>query len=94
MKAHIIPIAGEPLRAYVRSRSRPAEIWHLTDLEEYDLNGFCSCETFAFRMQPALERGERGEHLQCWHIRAARRYVLDTLLAQIAAARRRAGRAA
>src|SRR5437773_724807 len=76
------PIAGELFRFHVRSRSRPGEAW-LVDIEEYDFNGFCSCETFIFRMQPLLERGERGPHLRCYHLNVARMFLLDELLKRI-----------
>ena len=43
------------LRALVQSASEP-DSPHLTDLEEYDGNGQCSCEDFQKRKQPFLER--------------------------------------
>jgi hypothetical protein len=84
---HIIEIPGEVLRVLVKSRSRP-KVLHLVDVETSE----CSCENWVFRIGPALARGEKAR--PCWHLNEARNFVLDRLLAQIAAERRRAGRCA
>jgi hypothetical protein len=82
---HIIEIPGEVLRVLVKSRSRP-KVLHLVDVED----GACSCEWHTFNVGPALARGEKPR--PCWHLSEARDFILDRLLAQIAAERRRAGR--
>ncbi len=77
----VIPIAGEGLRFLVRSRSRP-QIRLLVDLAENDCRGWCACEDHAFRILPALNRGE--EITMCWHVRKAREWLLDQMLPKLA----------
>lgn len=81
-RSRVEPITGEPFRFHVQSRTR-TEVMHLVDIEENDFHGQCSCESFAFRMQPLLDRGERGDHLRCSHLNAARMFLLDVLLERI-----------
>jgi hypothetical protein len=84
---HVIPIEGEYLRVFVASRSIPGMVY-LVDVETSE----CGCPHHQFRVAPALARGEKVR--PCWHLNEARNFILDRLLAQIAAARRRAGRCA
>jgi len=83
----VFPIAGEGLCFTVRSRSRP-RLEHRVELEAYDFNAKCGCESFEFHMEGKLKRGERdsiGDRYRCPHIRAARNWLLDRrLLPQIA----------
>ena len=79
MSKTVEPIPGEPFRFHVQSRSRPG-LKFLVDLEELDQNGICGCERFEFFMRPKLDKGERGQHLRCWHIEQARDYFLDATL--------------
>jgi hypothetical protein len=80
---HVIPIEGEWMRVFVQSRSRP-KILHLVDVEDGD----CGCEDAEF--DGPRKRGE----IECYHLTQARKFVTKRILAQIAAARRRAGRCA
>jgi hypothetical protein len=80
--SEVIPISGEPLRFHVASRSRKTV--HLVDLEEYDMNGACSCEHFAFTLQPLLESGAKNRNTRCYHIQRARDYLCDKILRQVA----------
>jgi len=59
-------VAGEPGRYYVASANGPV----LVDICALKGNGWCGCEDFAFRHQPAWQRGEPGRH-RCKHIIAA-----------------------
>ena len=83
----VFPIVGEPLCFNVRSRSRP-RLEHRVELEPYNFNGACSCESFEFHMEGVLKRGERdstGNRYRCPHIQACRNWLLDQkLLPQIA----------
>jgi hypothetical protein len=73
----IEPVPGEPFRVHVQSESRP-EITFLVDLQANALNGWCSCEDFQARC------GERGTKTRCKHIRAARDWLLDQFLTELA----------
>lgn len=72
----VTPIEGEPLRFRVASRSR-RHVWFIVDVEE----NACSCEQHEFRIAPALSRGEYVP--RCFHLRAARNYLLDKMIAQL-----------
>ncbi len=83
---HVHPIAGETLRYLVNSRSHRGEQW-LVDLGAYWGHGRCDCPDFRTRYNPNLREGERpAEHLECWHIKQARRYsaieVAQVIIAQ------------
>lgn len=58
--------------------------WHLVDIAEFNGNGFCGCEFFAFRQQPLLTRATPAEQgmgkWRCKHIVAARDFALDVAL--------------
>ena len=77
---HPIRFHSDKGRWLVPSQSQP-NFPVLVDMDEYDGVGWCCCEDFQFRKQPALERGEHLKaHLivsmgmleifQCRHIRA------------------------
>ena len=76
MKESVRRVAGEPWRYFVESSRGPV----LVDLCALKGNGWCGCEDFGFRHQPAWERGEAGAH-RCKHIMAAREWELDAALA-------------
>ena len=81
------PSTFEPLRFYVPSRTIP-EHFQLVDLEEFNGNGFCSCEHFQYRLMPHLSRGSRRDEVfRCWHIRQARLYLADLVTDQFIAQR-------
>jgi hypothetical protein len=80
MPHEVEPVAGEAWRFHVRSR-RGDQPPHLVDLSEYDGNGKCNCDHFAFRFSPALERGINDDWLRCYHILRARGFVLNTIIA-------------
>jgi hypothetical protein len=68
------PVAGEPLRYMVRSRTRRGQKF-LVDLGEWGAHGICSCEHFEYRLLPQL-RADRDAgavlvYRRCWHIRQA-----------------------
>ncbi len=72
---HVHPVAGETLRYLVNSRSHRGEKW-LVDLGAYWGHGRCMCPDFCTRHNPNLREGEMpAEHLECWHIKQARRYI-------------------
>lgn len=48
------------MRFTIASRSRP-NATHMVDLDCYSLNGMCSCEHFAFNLQPLLAKGINAE---------------------------------
>jgi hypothetical protein len=71
--------------------------FHRVDISAYGLNGWCSCEFFAFSLGPKLDKlgkAERGAGLyRCHHIWAARDFALDlSLKAHEAKAHRKFGR--
>lgn len=74
------------LRYLVESRSRVG-VSHVVELDLYDGNGGCSCEAFGFNLGPMLKAGAtdfEGDSLRCEHIKAARRKLLDDIIAQVA----------
>jgi hypothetical protein len=81
------PIAREPLRFWVVSRSR-GKVEHLVDLEENGFNGKCSCELYQFKIAPRLreERTSRetSMRLRCWHIRRAMFYLAELTMRTMA----------
>lgn len=78
----VSPVAGEPLRYYVKSRSR-TKVIHLVDLTGHDGNGECSCERFGFAMAPNLAKGiAPGLRTECAHIQIAKRYLAAQVIRQ------------
>lgn len=75
----VTPIAGEPLRFHVNSRT-VVDLRYLVDLEEYGFNGFCGCADFDFRKRPLAQGGSKA---RCWHIRQAREFFVDEMLKRI-----------
>jgi len=76
----VTPIAGEPLRFHVNSRT-VVDLRYLVDLEEYGFNGFCGCADFDFRKRPLAQSGSKA---RCWHIRQAREFFIDDILKKLA----------
>lgn len=66
----------------VQSESEPRS-QHVVDLLENDGRGACSCKDFQTRRWPVIRDGGRAT---CKHMRAAREYFLDDLLARMAVA--------
>jgi hypothetical protein len=67
----VAPVAGEPRRFFVASRTPGIEPY-LVDLDEYRGNGWCGCQDFEFRRQPHLERGAKAGHAtRCFHVQQA-----------------------
>ena len=57
------------------------------DLEENNLNGFCSCAHFRCRIQPQLNKGiPPSVTTRCRHINAVREKIADTVIRQLAEA--------
>jgi hypothetical protein len=75
------------LRYLVESRSR-AGVTYVVELDLYELNGGCTCEHFNFRLEPMLKKGvtdaKNTDALRCAHIVAARRKLVDDIIAQVA----------
>ena len=70
-------------RMWVRSRTDP---WkeYLVDLVEYDGNGACTCDDFAFRKAPMLERGfGKLGRIECWHIKQAKRFFAEIAIMSV-----------
>ena len=74
-----------PLRLFVASNSR-AKLEHLVELDAFDGIGQCKCEDFLYRCEPELKQGLRNlpELRRCRHIKEARDFVLDKIIATIA----------
>jgi hypothetical protein len=71
------------MRFWIRSRTSPDP--HLVDLQEYNLNGFCSCQDFEFRRQPKLPAdADNPDATRCRHIRAVREWLLNRVLFDVA----------
>lgn len=79
MNPIVQPIPGEQGRCYVFSRTEEG-VKYLVDVFEYRGVGKCDCPQFRFRMQPRLEDGATGRHLQCWHIREAKLAFADQMI--------------
>jgi len=83
---HVRPVAGEPLRYWVRSRSNPGQEY-LVDLEECGFNGACGCPQFQIRLMKQL-RNDRHEiknpkerpRRRCWHIAEALKFHGELLV--------------
>lgn len=78
----LLRINGEALRFHVLSRTNLA-VRYLVDLESFNFNGECGCEDFEFRHAPVLCRQVKpvpSDRTRCYHIRAARNWILDTRL--------------
>lgn len=73
--AKVVQIEGELFRFYVRSANGGGE--YLVDIEERKFQGECSCPHYTCRLAPKIAQGERGSHLRCKHIQAARDFALD-----------------
>jgi len=69
-----------PLRFLVASDTQP-DVSHLVDLSEHEGRGRCSCQHFEFRIAPNIEAGL--PHEKCKHIRAAREYLADAVIAKL-----------
>ena len=71
----VIPVAHEPGRFHVQSRSR-SDVLHLVDLMEGPF-GTCSCEQFQFRIGPKqLEPGHRVSTASlCWHLKVVLGFI-------------------
>lgn len=70
----------------VHSRSRPGQK-HEVDLEAYSWNGMCACENFHFAHGKDLEHGAKpSDDLRCYHILAARSYVMEEIFPKLAKA--------
>ncbi len=78
----VIKIEGEVFRYYVHSVNGGGD--YLVDLEENDFQGECSCPHFTCRLGPRISDRERGPHLRCKHIIAARDFAFDELGRMIA----------
>lgn len=85
-------INGEPLRFHVTSQTR-SERLHLVDLEEWGGFGVCSCETFTYRTQPKVFKGEKkkGYGTDCKHIIAAKVFFAQKIVREIIQVRKEAG---
>ena len=80
----VMPVEGEHLRFYVRSRTEPGQRY-LVDLQEHDFNGQCGCEDFLYRCGPKLKgKFTPGDVTRCWHIRQARAFICDKFLPKLA----------
>ncbi len=75
---------GEPFRFLVQSESGREPL--TVDLQALDFNGWCGCEDFEARRGKVLRenKNERSPASRCKHIQAARDWLLDTLMEQIA----------
>ncbi len=86
----VFPIAGEPLRFHVRSRSNPAHK-HLVDLGCYEhkkrpgiFNGQCACEDFAFHLKKLLDAGAfPNDKTRCWHIKQAVKFLAEYTVSKL-----------
>ena len=80
------PIAGEALRYYVESWSRP-KLPYLVDLAENHGNGACSCTDFITRRQIAIRAGSPlfTRETSCRHCIAARKHFTIQTLTHAAA---------
>ena len=85
---HVEPIPGEPMRFFVRSRSRKTP-W-LVDIDEYDGTGQCRCEDFTCNQEPFLNGKKASEghspDRRCFHIKVAieYRHLLDVFSRKLA----------
>lgn len=50
------------LRYIVTSRTRPG-VKHLVELEHYNFNGICSCESFTMNLEKYLKKGMTAEYV-------------------------------
>lgn len=85
----------EPLRFLIKSRSRLSVV-HVVDLEEYWHSGWCTCEEFAFRIEPLLRRRiiePCTDRAWCSHIREAREVVAEAAINAVAKHRAHSRRA-
>ena len=82
----VTPIPGEVLRFHVASRTY-GDVSYMVDLAAFKFNGACTCDDFQFRWEPKLRAGATpGDATRCWHLRAARNYLLDAeILPKLAA---------
>lgn len=77
-------IEGELLRFYVKSRTA-AGVSYLVDLQSLKCNGECGCDQFNFRCRPELNRRKvPSDRSRCWHIHAARQWLLDKMIIRLA----------
>ncbi len=53
---HVATRYDSPLRYHVTSASRPHER-HIVELDAYRLHGRCTCEAFAYRLEPHIRKG-------------------------------------
>ena len=73
------PIAGEPMRFHVQSKSR-RDVRHLVDLAEDNGDGQCGCEQFQMRIAPKRKQGVIN---YCDHIVSAYRYFGKQMVKEI-----------
>jgi len=83
----VTPIRGELKRFFVDSE-RPGQHPYLVDLDSYDGNGECACDNFRIRLVSKVQTEARKPKNQRWpmrckHIKWAREYLLDKLLAAL-----------
>lgn len=79
----VLPLAGETLRFHVQSRTDLCNRY-LVDLGEYGGNGRCTCRDFEIRKWPLIRDGSApGERTRCWHIRRAREWMIDLVIARL-----------
>ena len=81
----VTPIAHEPLRFHVQSKTRAG--WqYVCDLSEFVPNGSCSCPRFErFGIHSKLMRGELvGIATQCEHLRRVGSYIRIVTVANYA----------
>lgn len=77
-----------PLRIFVPSDNTDNE--HLVELDAFGGFGRCSCQHFEFRMLPLLEPQSPGAPKppgawhQCRHIKAAREFFTNAMIARLA----------
>lgn len=68
---------------HVESRSEPNP--RFVDLVAYRQNGQCDCPDFRCKKEPKLKAGAPGSPaLRCAHINAAREYLVQRVLANLA----------
>jgi hypothetical protein len=87
MCSGVSPIAGEPLRFYVQSKSKSG-VRHICDLSSFCPNGACSCPKFSqFGLRSKLERGEKMSMASmCEHLRRVHRWQVFVLTYNLKAA--------
>lgn len=80
MSLKITPLTGEPMRFIVGSESKDGESY-VVDLGAHYPMGACCCRDFACRRLPQWKA--TGFVSRCKHLRQARDYLLDAVIADI-----------